>query len=128
MLVFLMIRRPPRSTRTDTLFPYTTLFRSQRLRPSPSSLRVMTHCCAMLIMPLTTQYRTRPDWKTVKNAVMPNGMTCIIFCSIGSMVWFTDRFCWQNLVMPYRTDTTYNGTGAARVLTHPMHARSQHPP
>src|SRR3546814_7755477 len=28
MLLFLMIRRPPRSTRTDPLFPYTTLFRS----------------------------------------------------------------------------------------------------
>src|SRR3546814_12607609 len=28
VVVFLMIRRPPRSTRTDTLFPYTTLFRS----------------------------------------------------------------------------------------------------
>src|SRR3546814_6196417 len=28
MLFFLMIRRPPRSTRTDTLCPYTTLFRS----------------------------------------------------------------------------------------------------
>src|SRR3546814_20142207 len=28
---FLMIRRPPRSTRTDTLFPYTTLFRSHQL-------------------------------------------------------------------------------------------------
>src|SRR3546814_3296571 len=27
-----MIRRPPRSTRTDTLFPYTTLFRSEALR------------------------------------------------------------------------------------------------
>src|SRR3546814_19878115 len=27
-----MIRRPPRSTRTDTLFPYTTLFRSEDLR------------------------------------------------------------------------------------------------
>src|SRR3546814_4292952 len=27
-IFFLMIRRPPRSTRTDTLFPYTTLFRS----------------------------------------------------------------------------------------------------
>src|SRR3546814_2345476 len=53
---FLMIRRPPRSTRTDTLFPYTTLFRStgktderwpQRLRaarlrrrsPCPSASR-----------------------------------------------------------------------------------------
>src|SRR3546814_16183683 len=29
MFFFLMIRRPPRSTRTDTLFPYTTLFRSR---------------------------------------------------------------------------------------------------
>src|SRR3546814_17729152 len=28
-IFFLMIRRPPRSTRTDTLFPYTTLFRSK---------------------------------------------------------------------------------------------------
>src|SRR3546814_19620021 len=31
LVLFLMIRRPPRSTRTDTLFPYTTLFRSARL-------------------------------------------------------------------------------------------------
>src|SRR3546814_16382409 len=30
---FLMIRRPPRSTRTDTLFPYTTLFRSDLYLP-----------------------------------------------------------------------------------------------
>src|SRR3546814_10810719 len=36
--LFLMIRRPPRSTRTDTLFPYTTIFRSparQGRRPVP---------------------------------------------------------------------------------------------
>src|SRR3546814_13038244 len=39
-LFFLMIRRPPRSTRTDTLFPYTTLFRSAKRmgRSSPSFL------------------------------------------------------------------------------------------
>src|SRR3546814_17514621 len=30
-----MIRRPPRSTRTDTLFPYTTLFRSSQTAPRP---------------------------------------------------------------------------------------------
>src|SRR3546814_1982394 len=30
LFFFLMIRRPPRSTRTDTRFPYTTLFRSRR--------------------------------------------------------------------------------------------------
>src|SRR3546814_1921692 len=33
---FLMIRRPPRSTRTDTLFPYTTLFRSSRHAVAPT--------------------------------------------------------------------------------------------
>src|SRR3546814_7697582 len=32
LFFFLMIRRPPRSTRTDTLFPYTTLFRSAGIR------------------------------------------------------------------------------------------------
>src|SRR3546814_16184949 len=35
-----MIRRPPRSTRTDTLFPYTTLFRS---RQTPHSLAAVHH-------------------------------------------------------------------------------------
>src|SRR3546814_15110876 len=32
LFFFLMILRPPRSTRTDTLFPYTTLFRSEAAR------------------------------------------------------------------------------------------------
>src|SRR3546814_5186151 len=36
---FLMIRRPPRSTRTDTLFPYTTLFRSHTAYPRLESGR-----------------------------------------------------------------------------------------
>src|SRR3546814_17895617 len=34
MFLFLMIRQPPISTRTDTLFPYTTLFRSRREAPA----------------------------------------------------------------------------------------------
>src|SRR3546814_10304357 len=40
MFFFLMIRRPPRSTRTDTLFPYTTLFRSEAHFPYPFEV----HC------------------------------------------------------------------------------------
>src|SRR3546814_10551692 len=36
---FLMIRRPPRSTRTATLFPYTTLFRSGRAPPRDADVR-----------------------------------------------------------------------------------------
>src|SRR3546814_6099108 len=39
LFFFLMIRRPPRSTRTDTLFPYTTLFRSS---PSQATRAVST--------------------------------------------------------------------------------------
>src|SRR3546814_6394991 len=34
-----MIRRPPRSTRTDTLFPYTTLFRSRAVHPHDLAIR-----------------------------------------------------------------------------------------
>src|SRR3546814_2023398 len=40
---FLMIRRPPRSTRTDTLFPYTTLFRSAIVLPCRCPRR-FRHC------------------------------------------------------------------------------------
>src|SRR3546814_7891951 len=49
-----MIRRPPRSTRTDTLFPYTTLFRSSSTRksasgrwrrPSAGSSAAASSCC-----------------------------------------------------------------------------------
>src|SRR3546814_17426016 len=42
-----MLRRPPRSTRTDTLFPYTTLFRSAQhrdARPSTASYRADRRC------------------------------------------------------------------------------------
>src|SRR3546814_11234142 len=45
-----MLRRPPRSTRTDTLFPYTTLFRSGRFgtprRPGPRELGFRLSCCS----------------------------------------------------------------------------------
>src|SRR3546814_12646013 len=42
LVFFLMIRRPPRSTRTDTLFPYTTLFRSQ-VAGAPPRIVVAPH-------------------------------------------------------------------------------------
>src|SRR3546814_4238406 len=39
-----MIRRPPRSTRTDTIFPYTTLFRSRTLFPENRETPARTRC------------------------------------------------------------------------------------
>src|SRR3546814_17540039 len=43
-----MRRRPPRSTRTDTLFPYTTLFRSDRIEQIQSNLATLIDFYAQL--------------------------------------------------------------------------------
>src|SRR3546814_2253451 len=43
-----MIRRPPRSTRTDTLFPYTTLFRSVGTKHDPCRKRATIEVAASL--------------------------------------------------------------------------------
>src|SRR3546814_20824123 len=51
-LFFLMIRRPPRSTRTDTLFPYTTHFRSPTLRAA-SAISLPTLTAASTLAPET---------------------------------------------------------------------------
>src|SRR3546814_3231618 len=58
LFFFVMIRRPPRSTRTDTLFPYTTLFRSLRRDPRlgehilPIILHRAVIICAHLLPPV----------------------------------------------------------------------------
>src|SRR3546814_13658499 len=54
LFFFLMIRRPPRSTRTDTLFPYTTLFRSRH----QAALPYRGDECGVRVM-LVTSLRTR---------------------------------------------------------------------
>src|SRR3546814_4180833 len=48
-----MIRRPPRSTRTDTLFPYTTLFRSTE----GLTFRVMTNTTRNAYFDVARQYK-----------------------------------------------------------------------
>src|SRR3546814_2808132 len=45
-----MIRRPPRSTRTDTLFPYTTLFRSPLLLLPGRGTRLKGHADALALL------------------------------------------------------------------------------
>src|SRR3546814_3173327 len=54
-----MIRRPPRSTRTDTLFPYTTLFRSRgQTREAKKTSGEMADAVAAFTAP------ERPKWAT----------------------------------------------------------------
>src|SRR3546814_13863593 len=58
---FLMIRRPPRSTRTDTLFPYTTLFRSKDI--PPGEYRPPRKSAAQLRWISLLQYRSTASQK-----------------------------------------------------------------
>src|SRR3546814_1318443 len=51
-----MIRRPPRSTRTDTLFPYTTLFRSSRSCEQPMHIPAR-----MLSLPVVQSIAEHPE-------------------------------------------------------------------
>src|SRR3546814_5112973 len=53
-IFFLMIRRPPRSTRTDTLFPYATLFRSAIAARSRSRLRLDLSTDTSTTLPLAS--------------------------------------------------------------------------
>src|SRR3546814_6088936 len=71
VVVFLRIRRPPRSTRTDTLFPYTTLFLSHeraspqgpacRFRADHAGVRAARSCARPQVHDRGTAWRNGPD-------------------------------------------------------------------
>src|SRR3546814_8457678 len=59
---FLLIRRPPKSTRTDTRFPYTTLFRSSTPQsPPPDLIRGSFAACAVLTVTRGSSPRETPE-------------------------------------------------------------------
>src|SRR3546814_5295280 len=81
-----MIRRPPRSTRTDTLFPYTTLFRSTRTRNGGSSARLgnPSDTTALLMnAPTPAQFTHSPLLKGADVAQEPDPL------------WFKDAIIYQ---------------------------------
>src|SRR3546814_2828086 len=56
-----MIRRPPRSTRTDTLFPYTTLFRSVQHFPDATPPHAMRARAQPGLLPARLRYQRKPS-------------------------------------------------------------------
>src|SRR3546814_15987975 len=75
-----MIRRPPRSTRTDTLFPYTTLFRSPRMNCLISCRRPMWFHCpvqADWMMPFDP-HATHPGPVRVLHVGFVTGGLCLL--------------------------------------------------
>src|SRR3546814_20443707 len=67
LFFFLMIRRPPRSTRTDTLFPYTTLFRSKLKADAAEKLAGVGLTVSDAVRILLT--------RVVKEGALPAGLT-----------------------------------------------------
>src|SRR3546814_11763569 len=79
LFFFLMIRRTPRSTRTDTLFPYTTLFRSSCLKNTgPGEVT--------FVININTRYTGKPNVNTSDE----NAMSTIRLITMVS--WYTKSF------------------------------------
>src|SRR3546814_15415457 len=82
-----MIRRPPRSTRTDTLFPYTTLFRSHFL---PGRRRIIAakqrsqlgSTCRDLILALSESGQCPLGIIQPGNEIVPLGLESSIPCAV----------------------------------------------
>src|SRR3546814_6094026 len=81
-----MIRRPPRSTRTDTLFPYTTLFRSLFRQCLVSQGSVQPHFLA----------DTADGWPKLATAITSYPITLWILETSGSIVRISFKSALQN--------------------------------
>src|SRR3546814_16394044 len=60
LFFFLMLRRPPRSTRTDTLFPYTTLFRSDGVAAGAAVVDVTAHAALEAVVAVAAEQQVFP--------------------------------------------------------------------
>src|SRR3546814_2313997 len=67
-----MIRRPPRSTRTDTLFPYTTLFRSLAVSPDERAVAVKVLRDTPLDGSQTARQRFRQELEALRRVRGPH--------------------------------------------------------
>src|SRR3546814_2141686 len=67
-----MIRRPPRSTRTDTLFPYTTLFRSPRLGADAAEILIGAEGLTEFGQRIAARVERRPEQGHARAADQPD--------------------------------------------------------
>src|SRR3546814_1637834 len=102
-----MIRRPPRSTRTDTLFPYTTLFRSQRsaprLGPGPWSRDADPRSAHQLGRGADSRGR-RPDLQRRRLNRHPRGM---VFRGLIDPAPFTSGGCCKAACRAFQSDVRH---------------------
>src|SRR3546814_13508776 len=114
---FLMIRRPPRSTRTDTLFPYTTLFRSRRSRSALAhpSVRNGTRSRSPfgLAVSPSTQLGSEP---ADQSQLLPFRAPCD---GVARNPYTRRAICpAQHAALPYRPSKSTGDDGAAAIQSH----------
>src|SRR3546814_14881003 len=108
-----MIRRPPRSTRTDTLFPYTTLFRSLRRARHPPVLQaqqlLLLRQAAQLLRLPQGQERLHPQHQGEHRCAVNGGVWSVCGTVIDS-AW---ALCALGCYLVRRTKTS-GGSSATR--------------
>src|SRR3546814_10914619 len=83
-----MIRRPPRSTRTDALFPYTTLFRSERKDPPMLNDTDQAPDTASRLIDAARSIATQlDDDKTVRRGLINAAMTAAFGAKSADGAW-----------------------------------------
>src|SRR3546814_2625830 len=87
-----MVRRPPRSTRTDTLFPYTTLFRSPELTRALALVMIATAAAPGFSPALGTGLTLAFGWRS----------TFALVVVAGALVWFHYRLSLGETLPPDR--------------------------
>src|SRR3546814_16243137 len=75
---FLMIRRPPISTRTDTLFPYTTLFRSKGCRIPPIGIEAYFAAASITFCASSSEYSRSEEHTSELQSLMR--ISYAVFC------------------------------------------------
>src|SRR3546814_8927150 len=113
MFFFLMIRRPPRSTRTDTLFPYTSLFRSaarQGLRGGRVARSDRLRGRALRRRPMT--YAVKEMFLTLQGEGVQCGRRAVFVRFAGCNLW-TGREQDRATAICRFCDTDFVGTDGA---------------
>src|SRR3546814_13761649 len=106
---FVMIRRPPRSTRTDTLFPDTTLFRSEVRATDKESLDAALRAAGY------PMEKVKPGgldlWKIVFAIVMVGMLSGMTYGPVAALLVerFPARIRYTSLSIPYHIGTGYFG-------------------
>src|SRR3546814_19112186 len=116
-----MIRRPPRSTRTDTLFPYTTLFRSQH---EPNALlAVAGGLRGNFTLPhIRRRFRVFPHGREPGRGSLCRSTTnihkylrkCLIKCGVAVPIWFVPVGKPASPVGPFGARSGRQGVGQGK--------------